>query len=367
MPIKNLTDEIEAGMPRIGKLRKGAKKPGPNEIGKDLTYFRFDCGDDPQLTAAFEAAYGLKPRVINVFLPYDTIEDNFPTWREERGKHSLIHRCDGETMVLWQDEQGLYHREPKRCPYADLPDGDPNRKCVEKGTLHIIIPELMVVQWGYIEVRTGSKWDCIELSRNLAEVRNRAHQISLMKGQTVTMQFVPCILRRGPRMTSCPVNGKRILQEKWLLTLEIEPEYFQNVLKATKLFALPMQVPQLEAPIIELDYDPGDTNGGIEYPETEILDDEPEPEEEPQPQASNGNNGDVPKTGPDLLAYVNQRSQVPYDNLLHLRVALHNEGLEGKAWPAYQKDPGWWQQALDIALAHAEAKAKQEEQEELPF
>src|SRR3990172_8739105 len=188
MPIRGLTDKPRAALPRLAQLRKGAKKTDPKKPGQDLTYFRFVCLDDA-ITAQFYRAYPPEPRVVNVHLPYPDISEAFPTWREEHVAGGLKHRCDGETMVLWQDGEGLYHTDPRPCPYAGLPHGHPGRRCKESGVLRVVIPELG--RWGYVEVITSSIWDCLELTNNLLAVEELAQRASVITGRTITIQGIP--------------------------------------------------------------------------------------------------------------------------------------------------------------------------------
>ena len=72
-----------------------------------------------------------------------------------------------------------------------------------------------------------------------------------------------------------------------------------------------------------------------------------------------------PKTGPlngfpdspaKLLEYVNNKIQVPYDNLSHLLNSLKSEsGHDDWMWPG-QSDSAGWQLAYELAKQHAEAK-----------
>lgn len=279
MPIDGLTTNLEHEMPRLGQLRKGAPKPkGDKKPGVDLTYFRFVC-HDPRITANFERAYGKEPRCINVHLPFPGMEQNFPTWREEHGAGSLKHRCDGKTMVLWQDKEGLYHTEPKPCPYAHLPKGDPDRKCKQTGLLRVFIDELG--EWGYVDVVTGGKWDCIGLTKNVLEIENMARLASSITGRRIGVQGIPCQLKRAPRMTSCPPldgKGPRVRLEKWMLYLYVAPGYIQALMNEMNRYSLPVvDLPRLAAPAsdVEIDYYAGNGDEEIEQAETEVVEEKP--------------------------------------------------------------------------------------------
>ncbi len=227
MPIKGLTDQ-GASFPQIGVLRKGAPK-GDRAPGKDLQHFRLDTRYD-DVRRKFAATYGPTPATINIYLPYATPEENFDAWQEEYVAGGLVHRCDGETMVLWRTDTGTFSQTPKPCPYAtgELTRSRQQPGCKPVGRLKVIIPELE--RFAYVLVTTTSIHDIIELQANL----NAAFA---MRGD---LRGIPFKLSRRPRLISTPgSNGKRIRREKWLLFLEPAPEWVALQIESMKRQALP--------------------------------------------------------------------------------------------------------------------------------
>ncbi len=201
MAIKRLVRE--ASFPKVGVLRKGGVRPESGKApGKDLTYFRFDS-DDARANAHFRATYGDEPTMINVFLPHQTAAQNFSCWQEAYVAGGLMHRCDGETCVIWLDGK-KYSTEPKPCPGG----------CKEVGRLMVIIPELQ--RFAYVTVETHSINDIIRLQENLQAVE-------FLRGD---MRGIPFILKRTPVEISTPTpDGKRARREKWLLSIEVDPAW----------------------------------------------------------------------------------------------------------------------------------------------
>lgn len=218
MPIKGLTDRLPQ-FPKIGDIRKGAPKT-EGRIGRDLTYFRAVFPDDERDAAAtFLEAYGAEPREINILLPFPEIARNFEAWQEKHTAGALQHRCDGETCVAWRDEDGKMHRTPTPCPGG----------CKPVGRLKVIIPELR--RLAYIEVHTTSIWDIVELAKNLKSLAKLTHN---------GISGIPLVLKRRPRKISTPrKGGKRVRQEKWLLSIEAGPQWVDAKLTAMRLEALP--------------------------------------------------------------------------------------------------------------------------------
>ncbi|NLG64299.1 MAG: hypothetical protein GX537_01680 [Actinobacteria bacterium] len=213
--------------PRIGKLGKGGERQG-NRPGRELEHWRFTSAQ-AEVEAAFEAAYGEKPYVVNVFLPYGKLEENWLTWKEKWAAGGLVHRCDGQTMHLWRDERGKYRQEPKPCPYAD----NPNDKdaCKEVGRLIVVVPELWEAgHVGFVTMETHSLNDVLNIHASL---------LRMLEESPAGLRGVPFLLRRVPAMISTPGEGsKRVRREKWLVALEPAARWSRLQLKAAEAAAM---------------------------------------------------------------------------------------------------------------------------------
>jgi hypothetical protein len=216
-PIKRL--EQEADFPRIGELRKGAPKPNDKQPGRDLgEHFRF-TSNDAAVLAAFRAVYGDEPASVRVFLPFRTANENLSAWQEELVAGGLVHRCDGETCVLWLDKKtGKYHHEPKPCPGG----------CKQVGRLSVVIPELR--RLAYVTVLTTSIHDIINLTKHL-----RAYE-----GLRGDLRGIPFVLYRTKSKIPTPgTDGKRTRREKWLLAIMPQPQWVDLQLTAQEVAAMP--------------------------------------------------------------------------------------------------------------------------------
>jgi len=223
MPIKGLTDRPGPGFPIIGTLRKGAPRPADGRRpGGDLDHFRFVAAvDKEELEADFKAKYGPKPASIEVIFLGKNVDDNFTAWQEEWTASKLVHRCDGENVVLIYDtETQKYRRDPGiKC------DG---RNCKPSGRLNVWLPRLE--RAGLVTVVTSSIHDIGALHSNLSAAMQ-------LQGD---LRGIPFVLIRNPRMISVP-GGKdgRMRVEKWMLGLEIEPGWFARKLNEVQSIALP--------------------------------------------------------------------------------------------------------------------------------
>lgn len=207
MPIKGLTTNVRPAFPSLGKLRKGGKKTSATRPGPDLEYFRF-TSDDPQIEAAFYAAYPAKPQSINVFLPNKAIDDNWECWQERWVAGGLMHRCDGETCVVWQDEAGEYQNTPEPCP----------GECTPVGRLQVLLPELLQAGFvGYVTFETHSKHDIMSTQACLEDAAGKSNGHGL--------RGIEFRLYRVAQKISTPMTDKqtgeikRVRRVKWLVKL----------------------------------------------------------------------------------------------------------------------------------------------------
>jgi len=203
-PIKGMTDDNAVPQfPRIGKLRKGAPKPeSGNAPGQDLSYWRF-TSDNPRVEEAFKATYGDKPQELSVYLPFASIDDCFPTWRE-RWTTVLQHRCDGETCVQFLQENGEYTQDPVPCPGG----------CKQVGRLSVILPELLRAGFmGLITMETHSIHDIVNIHKTLLATV-QANPDKVLTG-------VGFWLRRVQQEISTPgKEGKRARRKTWMVVLQ---------------------------------------------------------------------------------------------------------------------------------------------------
>jgi hypothetical protein len=271
MAIKGLTDKM-AAFPVIGELRKGEKKPNENRPGADLTYFRF-TSEDTLALAMFSSAYPNEDalRNINVFLPYKTAEENMDSWIEKWVAGGLVYRSDGETMVLWRTQAGAYSKESQPDPCPEI-DGNGKRKdgSGHVGRLSVIVPELG--RFATITVLTTSKNDIMNLTSQL-----RSYEA--LRGD---LRGIPFVLKRRPHKISTPgQDGKRVRREKWLLSIETQPQWTLAQLGAMEQAALPSGEIVIDSYTGEADYPEVELPVGVTNP---FEDNEPA-EVEPQPKA----------------------------------------------------------------------------------
>lgn len=225
-PIKGLTDR-QAGFPQIGTIRKGGPKE-KNRPGPDLKYFRFDFDEQEEEARKMVLSfYGPEPDEIDIVLPFETVEENFEAWMEAYLAGGLIYRSDGEKVIFWLNyETGMAKVKGGDPP---TPANDKEPVCVHKrkkvfakpyGRLKVVLPVLN--RFAYLVATTGSYHDCANLSSQLEALR-------LVNG---IVAGIPLKLRRRPVKitTPDPETGKKIKREKWLLSVEADPNWVRQKL-----------------------------------------------------------------------------------------------------------------------------------------
>lgn len=226
MPIRGLTDQVESRFPRLGKLRKGilvdtgkrTRDGKPIMRPKDLDHFRF-TSDQPEIEEKFRESFGDKPRSLRVYLPHPTAEQNFQTWQEEWSAGGLVHKCDGQEMIRYRNENGLLVTERKPCPYwtGEKQRTASNPGCLPVGRLSVILLELVEAGYvGYVTLETRSKNDIVNIMASLREAE--AH--CMAAGNAMGLRGIEFRLWRQQEMISTPTpDGKRARRASWLVLL----------------------------------------------------------------------------------------------------------------------------------------------------
>lgn len=193
-----------ARLPKIGVIRKGSPKVN-GKWGKDLDHFRFDAEvpglakeQQADLETRFAQLFGEEPKEILIRLPFATVDENFMSGKEKwNGKGELLHRCDGETCVLWRTPDGDISTTPKPCPGG----------CKAVMRLTALVPSLGYL--GAITVLSTAVHDAVLIGETLD-----AYETLL--GDLRHTEFV---LSRAPRTITRDVDGKKKRLTKSLLTL----------------------------------------------------------------------------------------------------------------------------------------------------
>jgi len=241
MTIKGMTDRGLA-FPEIGQIRKGGKKIDPKRPGPDLKYFRVEFDErETEAAETFLSVYGAEPTEIRVILPFNEIERMWDAWLEAYTAGRMVARSDGEIFVYLLDTQtgeirvkgGIDIKTGLPMPYVEGQivgmdyEGKPV-KCKPCGRLKVIVREL--ARAAYLTVMTTSVHDIVNISNQIAAFK------ALNNDQ---IAGIPLVLRRRPKKISVPMQGKRVRAEKWLLSIEADPEWVKAKLGEVQRAALP--------------------------------------------------------------------------------------------------------------------------------
>jgi len=223
MPIRGLStrEDTTPRFPIIGKLRKGGPKQG-KRFGPDLDHFRF-TSDDPEIEQEFHRIYGAEPDFLQVYLPFDTMEDNFSSWREQYGANGLVKiRCDGENWVNWVDGP-RYMRGQKPCPFAYKDTGHRCPKCelAYVGRLSVILEPLW--RAGHIGLVTLETHSINDIGR----IAGKLVQHEPLTGKEFAL------FRRDTRI-GVPIKNRRAAVEKSLVYIELSQRWMVAQLEAAQ-------------------------------------------------------------------------------------------------------------------------------------
>jgi hypothetical protein len=261
MPIYSIKERSFASVKTIGKLRKGGPKPDGNKRpGPDLDRFRF-TSDDPEVLAAFKAAYGtLEPKELHVYLPYAREEADWDYWFETwRANNRLVYRCDGRNWVKWLTEDGkAYSREPRPCPFCSGREKPRAGEHAPKGRLKLVLYELVKAgHAGVVLLETGAFSDIYSINSALLDVAQRRTD-----GRT-DLTGIEFILRRELRDVPSREHGT---QKRHVIVLEPVAEWIQAQLDRARPGLPPVdpntgEILEEEEPPEPEEYDPFETGG----------------------------------------------------------------------------------------------------------
>lgn len=218
MPIvqfKNRPARLDAGLPELGRLYKGAPRQSENQkqVPPDLDYFRFEANDLPTasaavIEAAWEKLHGDTPKIIrNVQFAIDRMDLAFDAWNESWGRSKagaplLNKRCDGETIVFEREGDKVY-REPVACQHKC--------DCKPTGRLRMFIPALCA-ELGVLGIVTL-------ITHAGTDIDNIANTLSLVWNQTGRLRNVAFVLYREMVQLMTPAG---LPVQKSIVRLELD-------------------------------------------------------------------------------------------------------------------------------------------------
>lgn len=251
---------------------------------KEISYFRPDFRPDAaDLFAAFTAVYGDQPTEIHIRLPFPQIERCWDAFYEVYNTAGMLGMADGQRWLylrhnktgellvkdgvpthaqgLPADENGMaylpFDKDVPVYSYKSKKDVDIAVFAKPTGRLKVLIPELKRAV--FIQVITHSTYNCRKISSQLAGIEIIAQNAGM------TLPMVPMVLSRRKELISVSINGKKSMQEHYLLNIEIDPIWMEAQFKYLDALmpgmtpTLRMQLPQgeelkpedIEEPVIE--------------------------------------------------------------------------------------------------------------------
>lgn len=292
-PIVGMTrrEDVTPKFPDLGKLRKGGPKTDPKKPGPDLEYWRF-TSERPEVQAAFAASHPNNPKVVEAYLPFAAMEENWLTWFEEWDAGGMVHRCDGRTMYRWRNGNGEYVDGERPCPYAkgEKTRTAANPGCKQVGRLNLILPALIKAgHVGFVVMETHSINDLVSITQCLLDIERKAGKLTgillavMRVKQTIsTPAWKEEDKKAGRRNRTVKDLVKIVPASEWVLA-QLDAQHNEAMLQARG------GVPQLMAGngVSELadeddDYEPDDEDV-VETEATEVTG-TPPAEAQPEPE-----------------------------------------------------------------------------------
>jgi len=322
-----LTDR-KPSFKEIGRLRKGA----PKDQGlQDLKYFRPDFRpDEAQAYARFVDAYGTTPTRINIRLAFDDIERCWECYfmvyntAGLMGKAGIVPGREGWWWIYFRnpktgelsvkDAEPATPFDPKLPVYSYVARSGKNAGkdipvfARPEGRLKVLIPELRLIN--YVTLMTHSWYDCARIEEQLIGIQEVGKRMGM------SLPMVPLVLTRRPENVSIAFDGHKKIEEKWLINIDVRPDWAEAQFLALESFqpgaALPAgeRLPALPAGVPDRGWNDDEDEAGDQdlqgmpsMPEDPPMDNHLEtqaqqpvqqPPQQPAQQPKNGNGNGRP-------------------------------------------------------------------------
>lgn len=262
MPISNLTNAPKAFM-RLGMIKKGEMKEFTRQDGSkgtkpvDLDYFRvtFSVGKlQPDIEAAFHAAYGEKPQELNVRFADAAIGEiwdaNYECYKQgglvakagsnEQGAYWIFYRDPDSSEVLVRNGSAVgaagrdFIEKPLdlESPIYKNSKGEPIL-LEPVGRLQVVIPEVAHLAVGYFEFQPKSPRDIRNISAELGMYAALAAQYN----NSIT--GIPFILGRRKEEITKNIKGKLSKGESWPVHITAGGQWGRQAIEMIERLALP--------------------------------------------------------------------------------------------------------------------------------
>jgi hypothetical protein len=303
-----MTTKTSGAFPEVAIIRKGAPKEKRmrdgreyETVGKDLgerfrVVFHPGAGD---LEQRFLQEYGtMQPEKIRAMLPFSQAAHCWEAWNEAYNAGRLIARADGDHYIVKRDPMTGEYVVRDEQPHTPWQIGDQIEyerngkpyalKFRPYGRLKLFLPYTVgASRFVHFVLKTTSYYDCVNIEANLEAVQNLANVLN--RGNAAG---IPIILYR--RLTDICWNhpdGTASREKKWLVYLEIDPEWVGKAIKRLNTLALGDSITAMlpaETPVLSVSGnapDPAEDDDLDESEYTDAVDAEAHdvPEHAPEP------------------------------------------------------------------------------------
>jgi len=248
-------------LPRIGKLRLGVKvlSRGGKEIPRELDYFLLPdpAPEDPasavESFARFRAAYGDKPRELDIVLPSEDPAAFFPQRFKCYGAAGL--KCIGDGAAAERIGSALGKQGDEGAEFFELPCPTPDEcefayehGCKPVGSLFVILPKVSL--GGCFQVDVSGINSILNVNSAIEHIRTLCGRVSGLIFRTEKGIRTALSLKRVPTRT----QGGGHAAVHYPITLELRmsiDELVELVGKAIPSLPMTAQLPETSPPLAE--------------------------------------------------------------------------------------------------------------------
>jgi hypothetical protein len=247
-----MTAKLDIAFPTVAQIRKGGQKRVIQKNGRSIEAFGTDLEDKfrvvfapgaQEIMTAFMEVYGtLTPTRIRAMIPFQSVWSTWYFANEAYASSCRVAQADDEHFISLRDPLTLAYTIRNGEPYRPYTPGEKisyqrdgktySLTIKPNGRLRLFLPE--IGRWVTFELRTNAYYDRVNIEQQLGALQAIANVLN--NGNAAGIPFN--IYRRLGEVLWNKPDGGALRVKKWLVNIEIDPEWGAQALQKLTCSAL---------------------------------------------------------------------------------------------------------------------------------
>jgi hypothetical protein len=240
-----MTAKLDIAFPTVAQIRKGGKKRIIQKNGRPVEAFGVDLEDkfrvvfapgaEEMMTTFIDLYDTLTPTRIRAMIPFQSVWSTWYFANEAYASSCRVAQADDEHFVSLRDPVTLAYTIRNGEPYRSYTPGEKlsyqrdgktySLAIKPNGRLRLFLPE--IARWVTFELRTNAYYDRINIEQQLGALQAIANVLN--NGNAAGIPFT--IYRRPGDVLWNKPSGGAMRVKKWLINIEIDPEWGERALQ----------------------------------------------------------------------------------------------------------------------------------------